>query len=142
MRNTIQATILTALFIFLGGVSIANAQLGTYALRLDMPYNFVAEGRMFPAGEYKITRMPGIRDPSHQLLMRGPTGKTIMLNTVRHESLDGYHDTAVTLQRVDGLFYLSKIKIEGMFRGYEVPTSRYRRDRTARTIIIRPTATD
>ena len=138
MRNTIQRAILTALFIFLGGVSITNAQLGQYALRLDMPYNFVAEGRMFPAGEYKITRMPGIRDPSHQLLMRGPSGKTILLNTIPNESVDGYRDTAVTLQRVDGLFYLSQIMIEGKFLGYEVPTSRYRRDRTARTIVIRP----
>ncbi|HJS52592.1 MAG TPA: hypothetical protein VJ781_11880 [Pyrinomonadaceae bacterium] len=138
MRSILLAPILTGMFIFLGGVSIANAQLGQYSLRLDMPYEFVAENRLYPAGEYTISRLPGTREPATTLIMRGPRGKAIMLNTIPHVSIDGYRDTAVTLQRVDGLFYLSKIMIEGMLRGYEVPTSRYRRDRSARTIIIRP----
>lgn len=138
MRNSIRLTFLMAVFIMLCGVSTANAQLGTYALRFDVPFEFVVEGKSFSPGRYKIERMPGIRDPATMLMMRGPSGKVVtMLNTIPDESAYGYGDTAITLKRVDGRYYLSGIMIEGQFRGYEVPASRHRRDASARVVTIR-----
>jgi len=114
-----------------------NAQLGQYSLKFAVPFNFMVENTMFPAGEYRIRRMSGIRDPAHMLMIQGPSGRTIMFSTIPHESAFGYRDSAVTLQRVDGLYYLSRIMIEGELRGYEIPASRHRRDWTARVVTIR-----
>ena len=137
MRDTIKATILTAVLMMLGCVSVANAQLGQYSLRFTVPFTFMVENRMFPAGEYRIQRLSVTGDPSHMLTFRGPNGRTILFSTIPHESAYGYSDSAITLQRVDGRYHLSKIMIEGMLRGYEVPVSRFRRDYTARVVTIR-----
>src|SRR5262245_11274661 len=125
MRSFRTVTFLMILFMTLIGASTASAQLGQGALRFQVPFNFMVENTMFPTGEYRIRRM-GITDPAHMLMIQGPYGKTIMFSTIPHESAYGYRDSAITLRRVDGLYYLSRIMIEGQFRGYEVPVSRYR----------------
>ena len=144
MHKFLPAAVLAALFIFLGGASAANAQLSQYPLKFAVPFNFIVEDKLFPAGEYRIQRMPGIRDTATTLVLRGPSGRSIMVSTIRHEpsSARGYGDTALTVRRVNGHFYLAKIMIEGMYRGYEVPVSRSRRDLSARVITIRGKSSD
>ena len=138
MSKTWVKLIFTTAFCILFSAAAASAQLAYNGnMRVNMPFNFIVNGQTFSAGEYTFGRMPGIRDPATMLIMRGPEGKPRLFDTVMNRSPFGYARTSVVLKKVDGMYFLSKLTLEGQYTGYEFPMSRSERQMMAKARMVR-----
>jgi hypothetical protein len=117
----------------LGGATAIKAQLPHGpVLRAQIPYSFTVGNQTFAPGEYTFARA-GQSSPATTLLIRGTNGESALFDTIRHNSVDGYSETELVFERVNGRHFLSKIKLEGQFTGYEIRPSKSQRQLYGRT---------
>src|SRR6478672_9342250 len=84
MLNKTKLFVLAAAIV-LGGLSVANAQVGPQSeIKTNVPFSFVVNGKTFQPGTYTFGRLDtsGGSDSS-QLVMRGPKGVSAILDTVQ-----------------------------------------------------------
>lgn len=105
-------------FVVLAGVSIAKAQVPGTAIKFTAENSFALRGKVFPAGEYTITRTPGISG-SDSLVLRGEGG-TAIFNTTPTSSANAAEDTQVLFEKIDGVNFLSHIRVRGESAGKSI----------------------
>jgi hypothetical protein len=90
--------------------------VGQTALRVDIPFNFVAAGKSLPAGHYRVSRLP-ISDCAWYI-SNDHTGASML--THLGESKQNSHPSLV-FQRAGGTYSLVVIRTDNS--GWEVPQS-------------------
>lgn len=103
--------------IMLGGLTIANAQVAPQSqIKTDIPFSFVIKGKTYPAGTYSFGRLNTSSDAS-QIVMRGPKGEPIILDTIPTISADVPSETHLVFEKVAGQYLLSQIWGKGDVEG-------------------------
>ena len=124
MLNKTKLFVLAAA-IMLGGLSVANAQVAPQsAIKTNVPFAFVVNGKTFEAGTYTFSRLDtsGGSDSS-QLVMRGPKGETAILDTVQTIAPMAPSKTHLFFENVCGQRFLSQIWGAGNEEGSEITKS-------------------
>lgn len=116
--------ILAAAFLFIGGVSAANAQLANGSVvKVNVSSSFVLRDETFPAGTYTIERTPSTADSPSLLVLRGE-GETIVFDTIIARSNDAAANTQLVFDTVGGTNYLAAIVIKGQTARNEIAKSK------------------
>lgn len=120
--NFITKSLLVVSFLVLGGIASANAQAPGTAIKFNAENSFALRGKVFPAGEYTITRTSGLTG-SDSLVLRGEGGSAIF-NTTPTSSATAAEDTQVLFEKIDGVNFLSQIRVRGESAGKSIPISK------------------
>lgn len=129
--------ILAAAFLFIGGVSAANAQLANGSVvKVNVPSSFVLRDETFPAGTYTIERTPSTADSPSLLVLRGE-GETIVFDTIIARSNDAAANTQLVFDTVGGTNYLAAIVIKGQTVRNEIAKSKAQAQSIAEGVSIR-----
>ena len=119
---------LAAAVLFIGGVSVANAQLVNGAvIKAKIPNAFVLRDETFPAGNYTIERTASTIDSPTLMVLRGEKSGAVIFDTMSQESNTAAEDTALIFDNVDGVDYLSKIVVAGDTVAIEIPKTKSER---------------
>jgi hypothetical protein len=124
MRNITKLFILAAV-IMIGGVVASSAQVAPQSqIKTNVPLSFVIDGKTYPAGTYTFGRLDtsGGGDFA-QLIMRGPKGEMVILETIPTISNTAAKDTQLVFDKVAGQYFLSKIFGKGDTEGSQLITS-------------------
>ncbi len=116
--NFVTKSLFVAGFLVLVGISIANAQIPGTAIKFNAENSFALRGKVFPASEYTITRTPGISG-SDSLVLRGEGG-TAIFNTTPTSSASAAEYTQVLFEKIDGVNFLSQIRLAGETAGKSI----------------------
>ena len=128
--SSLKAIIFTAVLL-IGGITVANAQIGQGAvLKVDVPNSFVVGGTTFAAGQYTIERTPSIIDSPSILIIRG-NGKGIVFDTIASRSSKPASSTQLVFDNVGGTLFLSQIWVKGATTANEIPMTRNERQMIA-----------
>src|SRR5881394_1938473 len=103
MLNKTKLFVLAAAIV-LGGLSVANAQVGPQSsIKTSVPFSFVVNGKTFQAGTYTFSRLDtsGGGD-SKQLVMRGTKGETAILETIQTVAVKTPSKTNLVFENVAG----------------------------------------
>jgi len=105
--------LLTTLIMIAGQFTLSSlAQAQTGAIVVNINQDFVAAGKTFPAGTYKVSQ-----DSSQALVLRGEQGSAFLLPSMLDASAAG--KVSVKLTREDGVYYLTEVSTD---RGvYTIP---------------------
>jgi hypothetical protein len=95
--------------------------VGQTALRVDIPFNFVAAGKSLPAGHYRVTRLPISEFAWH--ISNDHTGASMLTHLA--ESTQNSHRPSLVFLRAGGTYSLIKIRTDNS--GWEVPQSNVKR---------------
>ena len=118
MRKLYMCTLLL-LAGFAGLLIPANAQAQDQ-IQVKIPFQFVAAGQTFPAGEYRISRL-GDKDPSILLLSsRENRGDTVMLRAETEESAET-GNAKLNFTTVGDQHVLSRVETGDYAYGLAVP---------------------
>lgn len=104
----------------------AVAQTGS---RFNIPFNFVAGGKVLPAGDYKVMPLHGDVDSAWSII--GPNG-AVMLLTNSVQSTGAGHNTSLVFLRAGGQLSLTQIWYSDPGFGREV-----RRTNVKRTLLAK-----
>jgi hypothetical protein len=90
------------------------------AMRVDIPFDFIAAGKSLPAGHYRIQRVQHM-DASNWLITNDHVGTFMLTDPI--ESLGKAHRPSVVFLRADGEYSLIQIWTEE-HSGRDVPRSK------------------
>lgn len=125
-------TVSRSMFVMLAALSLVSTSLmgqSKFAMRMKIPFDFVAGEKAFPAGEYTVQTGGGLansvwirsEDPSKNLVL---FSHATVVRQVQGESWLRFH-------RYGDRYFLSQILIEGNGTGQELPRSRAEREHIA-----------
>ena len=128
MRKTISRS----MFVILAALSLVSTSLmgqSKFAMRMRIPFDFVAGEKAFPAGEYTVQTGGSVpntvwirsEDPSKNLVL---LSHSALAQQVQGESSLQFH-------RYGDRYFLSQLLIEGNGTGQELPRSRAEREYVA-----------
>jgi hypothetical protein len=124
MRNHFLQTIaMIAALVVLSAVS-GRAQAGSN-FTVNVPFDFIASGKTFPAGEYVMGRST---QGSEGLMIRarsGNGGAYLLTKTIQTE--DNQQQTRVVFNRYNNTYFLSQIWVSGKRTGRELFKTRTER---------------
>jgi len=121
------ATLLILMLVGLTG--LVNAQMST-ALKAEVPFEFVANGKTMPSGECKVDVVVS----NGQTLLSISSGKQhIFAFPIPDESPKASKQTALVFHRYGDRYFLAGLKHEGGI-GYELPASRPEHELLARNV--------
>ncbi len=99
-------------------VAICLPVVGQTAMRIDIPFNFVAAGKSLPAGHYRVARLP-ISD-SAWYLSNDLTGVSMLADLA--DSTQNSHRPGLVFLRAGGTYSLIKIRTD--YSGWDIPQSK------------------
>ena len=117
------ARLLTALsFAVLLSVGTARAQYARQAIKVKMPFDFTANQKDFPAGEYAF-----VRTAPNRLELRDLQGR-VLTSFLTHSvnSIEKSQTTRLQFSTESGGHVLKQVWIEGDLIGNELPTRKQR----------------
>ena len=120
MLNKTKLFVLAAAIV-LGGLSVANAQVGPQSsIKTNVPFSFVVNGKTFQAGTYTFSRLDtsGGGD-SKQLVMRGTKGET----AIQTVAVKTPSKTNLVFENVAGQHVLTQIWGAGDDEGSQITTA-------------------
>ncbi|MGB2606513.1 MAG: hypothetical protein WBC78_23115 [Candidatus Sulfotelmatobacter sp.] len=99
-------------------VAVCLPVVGQTAMRVDIPFNFVAAGKSLPAGHYRVARLP-ISDCAWYI-----SNDAIGAQMLTHlaESNQNSHRPSLVFLRAGGTYSLIKVRTDNS--GWEVPQSK------------------
>ena len=92
--------------------------VGQTAMRVNIPFNFVAGGKSLPAGHYRTARLP-VSDCAWYI-SNDHTGASMLTHLA--ESTQNSHRPSLVFLRAGGTYSLIKIQTDNW--GWEVPQSK------------------
>ncbi len=123
MSNVITKFLLIISILMFGGIAAASAQIPGTAIRANIPNSFVLDGKVYPAGEYKIMRTYSSVDSPTLLVLQGEHESAIF-DTIPTYSNDAAKDTELVFEDIGGQYFLSKIRVKGETTGSEIIISK------------------
>jgi len=123
MFNLKAKFMLAAAVLFIGGVSVAKAQLvDGSSIKVSVPNSFVLRGETFEAGTYTIERTPSTVDSPSLLVIRGE-GETMIFDTIVDRTNETAKNTQLVFETIGGTNYLSAIVVKGQTTKNEIARS-------------------
>jgi len=110
------------LILSLAAISIAAQVEQGVTLKFFVATDFVVNGKTLPAGEYTIERTPNTSDSPSVLVIRG--AKSMIFDTMVSDLRDASDRTEIVFENVDGVNYLSRIRVEGHTTVNELPSAK------------------
>jgi hypothetical protein len=99
-------------------VAVCLPVVGQTAMRVDIPFNFVAGGKSLPAGHYRVARLP--MSECAWYISNDHTSAN-MITDLAESTQDSHHPSLVFLQ-AGGTYSL--VKIRTYHSGWDVPQSK------------------
>ncbi len=107
------------LAVVLLATGLASAQMGSQAVKANIPFDFMAGKTSMPAGEYKLAE---VSDAGVLSVMGGPADKTLVGSHAVQASAAS-EKTKLIFHRYGDQYFLYQIWIQGENRGRELPTT-------------------
>ena len=110
----------------LGLLLAAPALAQTAAMKVDVPFDFIVNGKTLPAGEYRVDAMP---TSSGTIAIRSTeqSAKIVAL-TNSCESLEAADTSKLVFHRYGNQYFLAQVWSLGNSEGRELPRSRAERE--------------
>ena len=99
-------------------VAVCLPAMGQTAMRVDIPFNFVAVGKSLPAGHYTVARL---LTPSGNMWSISDDQASTIMNTKLSDSSEKAHRTSLVFLQAGGTYSL--IQIWNRDSGRDVPQS-------------------
>jgi hypothetical protein len=96
-------------------VAVCLPAVGQTAMRVDIPFNFIALGKSLPAGHYRVARVPN----SNSLWYLSDDHNGVIMNTSLVDSTQKAHGPSLVFLRAGGAYSL--IQIWNGNSGVDVP---------------------
>ena len=116
-RNVRILTVLSLTVLWLAGA--ADAQFAPRIVKVSIPFDFTANDKAFPSGDYTVVATPGrleLHDSQDHLVA------TLIPHTV--ESLGNVTETKLQFSTEEGGHALMRLWVQGNREGYELPRSK------------------
>jgi hypothetical protein len=126
LKQSVRAVIL--FFSLIMSVVSANAQ-STHRFKVDVPFQFILNGQMLPAGNYVIERTDPAK-PNIVTLKSADSGILRVIITQRVERDNPSAASSLIFIRREGKHYLFQVWNVGAMNGSEIPS--YERERSDR----------
>ncbi|HEX3101261.1 MAG TPA: hypothetical protein VHQ01_05695 [Pyrinomonadaceae bacterium] len=115
---------LAASILIIGGVTAASAQLTSGAvLKFNVASSFVLRDKSFPAGSYTIERTPSTIDAPTLMIIRGEH-QVMVFDTLTARSAEVADNTELVFDTVDGINFLTGIRLKGDDVALEIPKTK------------------
>jgi hypothetical protein len=113
-KNLVVLSLVAALTLM---ASIGFAGLRT-AMRITVPFDFYAEGKQLPAGDYTFEMASGIMPTGNLVTIRTPEGKGICMLVTRPgtDAIDG----KLQFNKYGDMYFLSSVSIQGFKAGIQM----------------------
>jgi len=110
----------------LGLLLAAPALAQTASMKVNVPFDFIVNGKTLPAGEYKVD---GLSTSTGTIAIRN-TETTAKLMTLTNgcESIEAADASKLVFHRYGGQYFLAQVWSAGSSEGRELPRSRAERE--------------
>jgi hypothetical protein len=108
MRNAVVMFALVVGVLMLPGIGDVSAQSPTLA---KVPFSFIVEGTVMPAGEYRLVVRPG--DPSMLQIMSTGGGAAMFVNVSSSEARTAAGAPTLVFRRAGTGYFLSRVNVPG-----------------------------
>jgi hypothetical protein len=99
----------------------ALAQTHGKTIRADIPFKFVVNKAVMPAGEYEVSRYGSIGQMV--LVHNAKTGESVIASANAAQSLHAADKTKLVFKRYGDRYFLSQVWVEGNSAGQQLPKS-------------------
>ena len=113
---------ISAVLTLLVALTVVSVQAQSQRSRINIPFAFVAAGKILPAGEY--TFGPNSSDSFHVWLLEGERGgDAVVFPTVTLRARQTQEQTKLIFSKYDDQYFLSEIWTVGEQTGYKLRVS-------------------